>query len=90
LPRRAELAALSVPLMAWLASWFRPPFVLRLCLVNTIADPDTAFRCVVWSSRGAWLVLRQVALVKATGAPTPLDGEVVIHRSNVAFIQVIS
>jgi hypothetical protein len=74
---------------AWLVSLVRPPHLYRLCLVNTVSDPDTAFRCVVWHARGEWLVLRQVALIKPQGPPTPLDGEVVIHRSNVSFIQVM-
>jgi hypothetical protein len=47
-----------------------------------------AFRAVPWHTRGAWLVLRHVAVVKASAA-TPMDGEVIIHRSNVAFVQVL-
>lgn len=75
-------------MLRWLA-WWRPPCLLRLCIVNTVSDPDAALRCIVWSGRGAWLVLRQVAILKGNQAPAPIDGEVVIHRANVAFIQVL-
>lgn len=72
----------------WLA-WWRPPFLTRLVIVNVVSDPDAAFRGVLWQSRGAWLVLKQAAILKPNAEPTPLDGEVVIHRSNVSFIQVL-
>lgn len=53
-------------------------------------DKTTALAGVLWSSRGAWLTLREVSLHKAhPGPPTPLDGEVTIHRDNIAFIQVL-
>lgn len=70
-------------------AWLRPPFLHRLCIVNLQSDKDTAVRGVLWQTRGAWLVVRQAALLSGSAAPTPVDGEVVIHRSNVAFIQVV-
>ena len=69
--------------------WWRPPCLLRLVIVNLKSDDTTAIRGVLWASRGPWLTLRSAALVKPTGAPTPIDGEVVIHRDNVAFLQAI-
>lgn len=57
--------------------------------MNFKHDDDTAFRGVLWQSRGAWLVLRDVTMIKASVAPTPVDGDVIIHRDNVAFIQVL-
>jgi len=56
--------------------------------VNLVSDDETAIKGVLWTSRGSWLVLRDCALVKGGAAPLPMDGEVVIHRSNVAFLQV--
>ena len=70
--------------------WGRPPCLLKSVLVNLIHDRDSALRGVLWSSRGPWLVLRDVSAIKPGAAPTPVDGEVVIHRSNVAFLQVFS
>lgn len=67
---------------------WRAPFLYRLCLVNTIADPDAAIRGVVYAVRGSWLVIKNAAIVKAGASPLPVDGDVVIHRSNVAFLQV--
>ena len=48
-----------------------------------------AIRGLLWQSRGAWLVMRDChALVEGQQAQ-PIDGEVVIHRSNVSFLQVL-
>jgi hypothetical protein len=57
--------------------------------VNFVHDPDSALRGVLWQARGAWLVLRDVSALKANSQPVTLDGEVVIHRSQVAFLQVV-
>lgn len=71
-------------------SWLTgaPPCVLRSVLVNLVTDRDTALRGVLWQSRGPWLVLRDASLIKPGDSPLVIDGDVVIHRSNVAFIQV--
>lgn len=74
--------------MRWLR-WLRAPFLFRLCIVNLVSDPETALRGVIWQTRGPWLVLRQVALLKGSTPPTPVDGEVVVHRDNVAFVQLV-
>jgi len=57
-------------------------------IVNLKDDPATAIRGVL-AERGPWFTLRRAELLKATTPPTPIDGEVVIHRSNVAFYQVL-
>lgn len=69
-------------------SWWRPPFLYRHVLLTTISDPESAFRGVIWQARGPWIVMKHAALVKANAAPMPIDGEIVIHRSNLAFIQM--
>lgn len=74
--------------MAWL--WWRPPCLLRTVIVNLTFDDDTAIKGVLWRSRGPWLVLRDVEVLKGTVPPTTVDGEVVVHREQVAFIQVPS
>ena len=68
--------------------WWRPPCLLRSVLVNLVSDRDSALRGVLWQSRGPWLVLRDVSVIKPNTAPLAVDGDVVIHRSNVAFLQV--
>jgi len=69
--------------------WWRPPCLLRSVIVNLKSDSDVAVRGVLWHSRGAWLVLREPALLRPAGPATPVDGDVVIHRDNVAFLQVL-
>jgi len=44
---------------------------------------------VVWAVNGRWITLRSVSMLKAGGAPTPVDGEIVVDRHNVAFMQVL-
>jgi hypothetical protein len=69
--------------------FWRAPFLEGAVLVNLISDPDTALRGVAWRTRGAWIVLRSASLVKARTEAAVIDGEVIVHRSNVAFIQVL-
>jgi hypothetical protein len=68
--------------------WWQPPCLLRRVVVNLKGDTDTAIAGVLWKSRGAWLVLRDCTLHRQQQPPAPMDGEVVIHRDNVAFVQV--
>jgi hypothetical protein len=72
--------------ISWLF-WWRVPALRRLVIVNLQSDENSALRGVLWSQRGSWLVLRQCALVVPNQQPKPMDGEVLVHRSNVSFIQ---
>lgn len=65
-----------------------PPFVLKTVILTLVADPDSSLKGVVWQMRGDWIVLRTVELLKESRV-TPLDGEVIVHRRNVNFIQVV-
>lgn len=73
---------------SWLF-WWRPPCLLRTVIVNFKDDPTTAIKGVLWSSRGPWLVFRAGELPKAGTAATPIDGEAVIHRTSISFLQVL-
>jgi hypothetical protein len=75
-------------MMRWLL-WWKPPALLRQVIVNLVDDPAYVLRGVLWSSRGAWLTLRDPAILKPATAPVSLDGDVVIHRARVAFLQVL-
>ena len=69
--------------------WWRPPcLLLRSVILNLRSDREVAFTGVLWRARGAWLTLTNVSAVRATGS-APLDGDLVVHRSNVAFLQVL-
>ena len=74
--------------LAWLA-WWLPPVVYRTVIVNLVSDPDVGLRGVMMQRRGAWLVLRKVHAVRANAEPAPVDGDVLIHRVNVSFIQAL-
>ena len=73
--------------MRWLL-WWRPPCLLKACIVNLKDDPTTAIKGVLWSSRGPWLTFRNGELLKSNQLPVPIDGETVIHRDRVLFLQV--
>ncbi len=74
--------------MAWLA-WWRPPCLLRECIINLKSDDAAAIQGVLWKSRGAWLTVKQAKALREGSPAQTIDGDVVIHRSNVAFIQVL-
>ena len=76
--------------MNWSAlMWWRPPCLLRPVIVNLVSDPEHALKGVLWQCRGAWLVLKDATVLKAGSPALKVDGEVVIYRSNVAFIEVL-
>lgn len=59
----------------------------RQVVVNT--KTDRAFRGILWRKAWGYVVLRNAELVKAGGETVRMDGEVVIERSNVDFLQVL-
>lgn len=58
--------------------------------MNFTHDPTEAIEGVLYAYRGGWLTLKDCAPLKAgRSVPTEkLPGEIVIHRSHVAFLQV--
>lgn len=80
------LAGVSVGLLA--ALWWTPTrrFHRRpQVIVNLVGGQ--AFQGVLWRGWGRYYVLKGAALVDG-GGETPVDGEVVIERSRVDFVQV--
>jgi hypothetical protein len=69
--------------------FWRPPCVLRTVIVNFKHDSDLAIRGVLWQSRGAWIVLRDPAVLRPNGPTTPVDGDLVVHRDAIAFLQAL-
>ena len=59
----------------------------RRVIVNT--KTDRAFRGVLWRKAWGYLVLRDAEMLKGRGETVPMDGEVLIERVNVDFIQVV-
>jgi len=60
---------------------------LRNVVVNT--KTDRAFRGVLWDRQGDYLVLRNTEMLRGRGEVTPMDGDVVIDKDNIDFIQVV-
>jgi len=78
--------------MRWLF-WWRPPCLLRSVIVNLTADPhdrerDRVIHGVLWASRGPWLTVKDAQVQEGQGQPVKVDGEIVLHRDKVSFIQV--
>jgi hypothetical protein len=71
----------------WL--WWRPPCVLRTVVVQLVHDDTLAIEGVLWAVRGPWFTIARARLLKAGLEPSRVDGEVILHRSNVAFVQVV-
>lgn len=71
--------------------WFsqRPPCVLRTVIVNLKNDREAAIRGILWETRGPWFTVTEAQLLTSGAAPAPLDGSAVVHRDNVAFLQVL-
>lgn len=60
--------------------------VRRRVVVNLLTD--RAFTGILWARRGPLLVLRDVVMHEPGGASSPVDGEVVVERDQVEFIQI--
>lgn len=65
--------------------WWRRTALRKRVVVNL---SDKAFAGVLWAKRGPLLVLRDAVLMQHGAADTAMDGEVVIERARVEFIQV--
>ena len=59
-------------------------------MVNFTHDPTEALEGVLWSVRGPWLTLRAVSAHKVgQEQPAKLPGDIVVHRTQIAFLQVL-
>lgn len=61
-------------------------FPIRKSVVVNLKS-GRAFRGVLWAKRGPLLVLKNATLIEG-GASVPVDGEVVVERTEIDFIQV--
>lgn len=65
----------------------RPLELRRRVLVNL--KTGKAVSGVLWTRRRRLLVLKDATLYERRDAPVSIDGDVVIERSNVDFVQVL-
>lgn len=68
-------------MFAWRRTAVRKRVVINL--------PDKAFSGVLWAKRGPLLVLRDAEMLEAGREPQRVDGEVVVERARVEFVQVL-
>lgn len=60
----------------------------RRVLVNLLHDEGTV-EGVLWQRRGVWLIVKDARLLRRNGDTVPIDGEVLIDKAGVAFLQVL-
>lgn len=74
--------------MDWSRLGFDPPYPVRqTVIVNT---REQAFRGVLWMKTQEFLVLRNAELLKPRNETVRIDGEVLIDRPRVEFVQILS
>jgi hypothetical protein len=85
-----SLSAAAIVAVLALAWWFlnRPPCMHSRVIANLKNDPDMAVSGLLADVRGDWFVFKDVTMLRADGRTTPFDGECVLHRDNVAWVQV--
>lgn len=67
-------------------SWpWRRTVVRRQVIVNL--KSGRAFRGILWKQAGPLLLLRKVEMLETGRPPMPVDGEVLVERDEVEFIQ---
>lgn len=69
--------------------WWGLPRRRARVIVNFSQPATPAIEGVLWQRRGRWLVLKDCWLLETARAdPTRIDGEVVLDRQSVLFLQV--
>ncbi|HAM57582.1 MAG TPA: hypothetical protein DCQ64_20095 [Candidatus Rokubacteria bacterium] len=66
----------------------RIPCLRREVIVN-LSDGATAIRGVLIDVAGPWFVLKQASVLQVGSKPVAMDGDAVIDRAKVLFIQVV-
>lgn len=70
--------------MSW--SW-RRNVTRRSGIVNL--KSGRTFRGIIWKQSGPLIVLRHAEMLEVGRQPVPVDGEVVIQRDEIDFIQLM-
>lgn len=83
-------AAVVIVALSGLAWWWRPEMIVRRLLrrscVLTLHDGQS-FAGLLWAADRRVVVLRNARLM-AAGNEVPVDGELVVERSEIAFMQL--
>jgi hypothetical protein len=65
------------------------PYPLARKVIVNCKD-GTAMKGVLWQRRADYLVLRNAELLPQRAAPIAIDGEALIFRPDISFIQVLT
>lgn len=84
----ATIAAAVVAKVAEPIVGFRRTLIGRRVLVNT--KTEKAFDGFLYARRGDLLVLKEVRLLEPRAEPVSIDGDVVLERSVVDFVQIFN
>lgn len=82
----AVTAVLGVLVWVWRPERIMRRQVRRRVLV-TLKDGQ-AFSGVLWVADRRLVVLKDAAMVVDGGQPVPIDGEVLLHREDISFVQM--
>ena len=83
----ALCVVLAVAVLALCVEVWALPRRRHRVLVNLLGDEGT-IEGLLWSRRGCWLVIKDARLLRMNGTVVDIDGEAVIDKSRVAFLQV--
>jgi hypothetical protein len=83
------VSAVAVGVAVWFVAqvvWANRVALHRKVIVNLVGD--RAISGVLWCRRGGLVVLKQAELHEPGAGPVRMDGDVLIERSRVDFVQV--
>lgn len=69
--------------------FWQPPAMLKECIVNLVGEDGLAYRGVLFGYRCGWLTFKHVYALRAGAEPAKVDGDIVIHRDRIDFLQVL-
>lgn len=72
--------------MFWLVG---PRVVGRAVVVHYRDENVPSLSGVVWGVRGRWMVLRGTKAHRPNADPVPVDGDVLVPREAIAFVQAL-
>lgn len=84
----AAAAAVAVAVLVVVDRFVDRRTRLRRRVIVTTSD-GRSFAGVLWCRGRRFMVLRDVRLVEQSGSPVPVDGEVLLERDRVSFVQVL-
>jgi len=85
----ALCVVLSLALVVMVIELAQLPRRRRRVLVNMRHDEGTV-EGLLWTRAGCWLIVKDARLLRSNSdQPVPIDGEVMIDKAQVAFLQVL-